>query len=266
MPALPPDYLDSVAMFVTPDEHGLRYSATGFFCRYRWGFRDAFDGLFLVTSAGAVREGLADVELACSRRRRKRPRWYPAAGEGGLALGTWITDPELDLAILRLDRERLAADRVRYRAFDANFRTLTTADLKKRRLGEGDDVRILGFTPAGQRRPLEPMVRRGIVARIQDRYRGRARTFLLDATIFEGNRGSPVIMRPQRGVDGRPLDQPPVNLIGIVSGALASDGPPLQLGDDGKTLLVQPNTGLVRVAPVDGLLNLLRSVARESGA
>ena len=266
MPAIPTDYLYSVAMFVTPDGDGLRYSGTGFFCRYRWGFQNAFDGLFLVTSAAAIREDLPDMELVCSRRRSKRPRWYPATGEGSLALGTWITDLELDLAILRLDRERLAADGVRYRGFDAEFRVLTIADLKKRRIGEGDDVRILGFPPALLGRPLEPMVRRGIVARIQDCYRGRSSTFLLDATICEGNRGSPVILRPERGVDGRPLDQPPVNLLGIVSGNLLSDGAPLSLEVEGRTLLVRPHTGLVRVVPVDALVGLLRSVAEESGA
>ena len=266
MPPLPPSYLDTVAIFATPDDEYLGYSATGFFCRHRSGFDNAFDGLFLVTSARAVDGNLANVSLLCWPRRGERPKRYRAPGAGGLALGTWVVAPELDLAVLHLDRERLAADAVRYRGFDADFRTLTTRDMKKRGIGEGDDVRILGFTPLGPSIPLRAMVRRGIIARVQDCYRRTSETFLLDATIVDGNRGSPVIMRLERGVDGRPLAQPTIQLVGVVSGYLPSRGTPLQVGDDGKTLLVQPHTGLVRVVPVNGLLELLETAAKRAGA
>ena len=266
MPPLPPSYLDTVAMFVTSSDECPRYSATGFFCRHRSGFEDAFDGLFLVTSATAVGANLADVSQLCCRRRDRHPTCYKATGAGGLALGTWVVASELDLAVLHLNRERLAADAVRYRGFDAEYRTLTTFDMKRRRIGEGDDVRILGFAPASPSIPLGAMVRRGIIARVQDCYRGRSDTFLLDATIVEGNRGSPVIMRLERGVDGRPLAQPTIRLVGVVSGYLPSRGVPLRVGGDGKTLLVQPHTGLVRVVPVNGLLELLETAAKRAGA
>lgn len=266
MPLLPARTLDTVAMVLTSRDGDFPYSATGFFCRYRPGIEDAGDGLFLVTSAGAAREDLADAHLLCYRRRGKRPRFYRASGEDGLALGTWVVDRKLDLAVLPLDRERLVADAVRYRAFDPEGGALTTSAMEKRRIGEGDDVRILGFAPvAGLHIPLYSMVRRGIVARIQDCYRGRSESFLLDATILRGNRGSPVIVRLEHGVNGHPLAAPPVKLIGIVSGHLPTRATPLRLGDDGKTLLVQPNTGLVRVVPVDGLLDLLETATERTG-
>ena len=266
MPLLPARYLDTVAMLLTSRDGDLRYSATGFFCRHRRGIEDDDDGLFLVTSARAAHEDPADANLLCYRRRGKRPWSYKATGEDGLALGTWVVGRKLDLAVLPLDRERLAAGAVRYRAFDPEGGALTTSAMEKRRIGEGDDVRILGFIPVGPSTPLEAMVRRGIIARVQDCYRGRSDTFLLDATIVEGNRGSPVIVRLERGVDGRPLAQPTIKLVGVVSGYLPSRGVPLRYGDDGKTLLVQPHTGLVRVVPVDGLLELLETAAKRAGA
>ena len=266
MPQLPPGYLDSVAMLVAPGDDWLRYSATGFFCRHRSGVGDGFDGTFLVTTAAAVGGNLADLVLVCRRRRGKRPRCYPATGEGGLALRTWITASEPGLAVLPLDRERLAADGVRFREFDADYSALSRYGMTERRLAEGDDVRILGFAPTGPSVPMATMVRKGMIARIRDCYHGRSDTFLLDATIAEGNRGSPVVVRLDRGVDGRPLLRPAIRLIGVVGGYLPSRDAPVRIADDGKTLLVQPNSGLVHATPVDGLLNLLETAARIAGA
>ena len=266
MPQLPPGYLDSVALFAAPEDGLLQYSATGFFCRHRTGVADSFDGLFLVTTAAAVGGNLADLTLLCRRRRGKRPRFYPATGEGGLGLGTWITESKRGLAMLLVDRERLAADGVRFREFDADYSALSANDMKERRLAEGDDVRILGFAPASPRIPLATMVRKGMIARIRDCYHGRSDTFLLDATIAEANRGSPVIVRLDRSADGRPLARPAIRLIGVVGGYLPSQNPPMRVGDDGKTLLVQPHTGLVQVIPVNDLLNLLETAARIAGA
>lgn len=264
MPSRLSRYLDTVAMFVRDQD--LQHLATGFFCRHRTRINDAFDGSFLVTCARAVGKDLRNTHLLCVRQHGKHARWYPATGEGGLALGSWISDPDRDLAVLHLDRERLAADSIRCREFDADYSALPTLEMRRRRIGEGDDVRILGFAPLGPTIPLQPLMRRGIIARVQDCYRGRSDTFLLDATIGDGSPGSPVIMLPERGVDGRRISQPSVKLVGVISGYLPSRAAPLRIGDDGKTLLVQPNTGLVRVVPVDGLLELLETAAKRAGA
>ena len=40
-------------------------------------------------------------------------------------------------------------------------------------------------------------MRHGIVARIQDWLRGDERTFLIDASVFPGNSGGPVVLKPE---------------------------------------------------------------------
>ena len=226
MPKLPPRYLDTVAMFEGYRDGKLRYAATGFFCRYFTGGAEGRTLLFLVTSARAVSGNLGDTTLVCRRRRGFRRTTYEADGRDGLALGNWLVDSELDVALLPLDPERLAAHAVRYQTFDVYGGALETWEMHRRGVGEGDDVLVLGFTPERRRfRPMT-MVRRGIIARIQDFYRQRSPTFLVDATIFAGNTGSPVVIRPARGRGGEPLTHPRIHLIGLVSNYLPNpEGP-----------------------------------------
>ena len=189
MPKLPPRYLDTVAIFEAYRHRKLHYAATGFFCRYFTGGAGGRTLLFLVTTARAVSGNLSDTRLVCRRRRGFRRTSYAAGGKGGLALGTWLVDAERDVAVLPLDPDRLSADAIRYQTFDVSGGALNSWQMGHRGIGEGDDVLLLGFTPERVRFRPVTMVRRGIIARIQDCYRGQSPTFLVDATIFAGNTG-----------------------------------------------------------------------------
>ena len=71
-------------------------------------------------------------------------------------------------------------------------------DLDRRPVTEGDEVFILGF-PSGHYDALKnwPVVRHGMVAQIQPLLRGDACTFLVDGSVFGGNSGGPVVIKPQ---------------------------------------------------------------------
>lgn len=261
MPKLSPRYLDTVAMFEARDDDSLRYAATAFFCRYFTGGADGRTLLFLVTSGRAVAGELEDTSLVCRRRRVFRRFTYPLDGQPGPARGDWLVDSERDVAVLPLDPERLAADRIRYETFDVWGGALEGWDLQRRGVGEGDEVLVLGFTPERLRSSPATMVRRGVIARIQDFYRGQSPTFLVDATTFAGNTGSPVVIRPARGRHGTPLSHPRFHLIGLVSGAMEDPEGPVRQDHDGGTVLVRVQTGLVRVVPADAIHRLVQRAA-----
>ena len=263
MPPLPPRYLNTVVMLAERRNDTWHYRATGFYYRDVTGGAEGRNLLFLVTSARAVRGDLDNTRVICRRRRGSRTVTYAADGSDGLALGGWLADPKLDVAFLPVDPERLAADGVRFETFEAWGGGLKREEMDRRRVGEGDDVLLLGFTPEQSRFAPVAMVRRGIIARIQDCYRGQSPTFLVEATIFTGNTGGPVVIWPERGRHGQPLNQPRLHLIGVVSETLPNPNEPVRLTHDGRSLGVRVHTGLVRVTPVDALRALVERAARE---
>ena len=86
-------------------------------------------------------------------------------------------------------------------------------------LNEGDEIFVVGF-PVGFQNDVKnwPAVRQGVVAQIQPYLRGAAQFFLVDASVFGGNSGGPVVTKPQpMGIKGtRWLESN--KLIGMVSG------------------------------------------------
>ena len=257
MPLLPSRQLDTVALFEEERTGRLHYAATGFFCRRRSLGKESRDELFLVTSAPAMRENLEGRVLIGRRRRRVPLLVESVTDKRGFARRKWLLDDERGLAVLPLDPEHLARTRLRFQAVPTATGVLTLSDMRKKRIGEGDDVLVLGFGPELAHLQPVPLVRRGIVARIQDCYQGLSDTFLVDATTFEGNRGSPVVMKPQRSAADRPRSDPAGKLIGVVAESLPDPWGPVKHHADDGTLRIQVNTGLVRVVPVDTLLRVL---------
>lgn len=77
---------------------------------------------------------------------------------------------------------------------------------------EGDGLFVLGF-PVGFYEDAKnwPTVRHCVVAQLQPYLVGRARTFLIDGSVFGGNSGGPVVTSPTRRLASH-------SLIGMVSG------------------------------------------------
>ena len=261
MPKLPSRYLDTLAMFEESHLDRLQYAATGFFCRYFTGGSQGRTLLFLVTSGRAVGGDLDRTSLICGRRRGFRMTSYPAESGGSLAQGGWLVDSERDVAMLPLDPERLKEDEIRCETFDLRDGCLEGWQLRKRGVGEGDDVLVLGFAPERLRLRPVTMVRKGIVARIQDFYGRRSSTFLVEATTFTGNTGSPVVIRPAHGKRGQPLTHPRPHLIGLVADSLPNPEGPFRHDEEGRAMLVRLHTGLVRVVPVDAIRRMVRMAA-----
>ena len=64
------------------------------------------------------------------------------------------------------------------------------------------------------------IVRQGIIARVQHWLKGHARTFMIDASIFPGNSGGPVFLKPEIvSIEGTKSNNRCV-LIGMVSSYL----------------------------------------------
>ncbi len=140
-----------------------------------------------------------------------------------------------------------------------------TAD-EKRRVVEGNGVFMLGFPMGlvGETRNY-PIVRHGVVARIQDYLRGDASTFLIDSLAFPGNSGGPVIVEPQRTAVRGTIATTHALLIGMVSRYIPYTDVAVSAQTKRARITFEENSGLAEIVPIDTIKEILtESIAGAS--
>lgn len=121
-------------------------------------------------------------------------------------------------------------------------------------VSEGDTAYVLGFPMelAGEDRNYV-VVRGGTIARIRDCLRNAAPSFLVDASVFPGNSGGPVVVRPEVVAVA---NTSPVNhalLIGIVAAYLPYQDVAISQQTQRPRVIFEENSALAVVYPVDAI-------------
>ncbi len=116
-------------------------------------------------------------------------------------------------------------------------------------LAEGEEIFFLGFPALGikMEKNIKPIVRAGIIAMIQE-----DKTFLIDATVFPGNSGSPVFLKPSI-MDFRTntLGQiRPAKFIGIINSYLSYHDVAISPQTKRPRIVFEENSGLANVYSV----------------
>lgn len=170
----------------------------------------------------------------------------------------WYAHPKADLAAIGIDADFLKQEKVSYSFFKSDFHSMILSEMTSYGVSEGDFIYVLGF-PMGivdlDRQYV--IARSGIIARLRDAQERRGLEYLVDASVFPGNSGGPVIYKPEIiSVEGTQSIAKP-SLIGIVSGYLSfKDNAVSQ--QTGKTRVVfEENSGLATVIPVDYALETI---------
>jgi len=117
---------------------------------------------------------------------------------------------------------------------------------------EGNGVFVLGFPMGlvGEQRNY-PIVRNGVIARIQDWHRRDAQSFLVDSTAFPGNSGGPVLLQPEAmGLEGTESIQRSL-LLGIVSTYITYADVAVSQQTGRPRVRFEENSGLAEVVPID---------------
>ena len=117
---------------------------------------------------------------------------------------------------------------------------------------EGEGVFVIGFPLGlvGDTRNY-PIVRYGVIARIQDWIRRHQDTFLIDVPAFPGNSGAPVVLKPETTAlaGTRPITQ--CLLVGVISKQLRSREVAVSERTGEPRIVFQEDTGLAEVVPVE---------------
>ena len=183
-----------------------------------------------------------------------------------LASGEWILHPKADVAVrairpnseLTLGRNDTDTD-----VFLGDRFTTFAAGVQ---LSEGDGVFIIGF-------PLDligkeqnyPIVRYGVVSRIQDWIRGDKNTFLIDVPAFPGNSGGPVIVKPEMAALPGTEQIRSALLAGVIrSNIRARDVAVSRQTGEARIVFVE-NTGLTEVVPIEKVREAAAMAAEALG-
>ena len=275
MALIPPAFLNSVVALGSPSSDGaIQYTATGFLYGYPTGQTDdnkeKLYRIYLVTNRHVF-------QRAFERNTVLQARFNKPVGAGanvyplplrnsdGSASWTVHPDPDVDVAVLRVNPNMLKQDGIEFSWFPSDTQTFTLDEAKTSEVSEGDGVFVLGFPlgEAGDERNYT-IVRQGIIARAQDWLRGAARTFLIDALIFPGNSGGPVLLKPEMASIQGTKSNNRCGLIGMVSGYLPYQEIAVSTQTERPRMIFEENSGLGIIVPHDQVQETVKIAADES--
>jgi S1-C subfamily serine protease len=165
----------------------------------------------------------------------------------------WTSNPAgKDVSVLSVNFDILRQRAVAVNFFAEDEMAADVSKLRDLKVAGGDGVFILGF-PMGliENWRNAVIIKSGIIARIEDVLIARSDAFLIDALVFPGNSGGPVVLRPEiTSISGTPA-QNRSYLIGMV----ISYQPYIDVGVSQQTqrprITFEENSGLASVLPTD---------------
>lgn len=268
MSLFPLHYLGKVVALGVRTESGeIEFSATGFLYTHRVTSRkDGKKGYvtFLVTNRHVVTEK-EGIQVRFNRPLGSPPEIYPirAKGKDGSSSWTMHPDKEVDVAVLSIDTDVLKSAGIEFSVFTSGM-TFARDDSKRNQVFEGNGVFLLGFPLGltGDDRNFA-IVRSGTFARIQDWLHGRSKTFLIDALVFPGNSGGPVITKPELVSYGGNA-QSRALLIGMVSWYLPYQEVAVSQQTGVRRIVFEENSGLAVVVPIDLIQETVELAVQKS--
>jgi len=169
----------------------------------------------------------------------------------------WVGHPKgsTDVAAISVPVSVLREEKRLFEYFKSEQHIATREMLRENEITEGDRVFVLGF-PMGLVDPARQYVicRGGVLARIRDFLEEKTTDFLVDATVFPGNSGGPVILCPSalaiRGT--KTIDK--ADLIGVVKSYVPYSDLAVSSQTRKPRIMFEENSGLAAVEPVDAIL------------
>jgi trypsin-like peptidase len=258
MALIPPFMLDCVVAIGFPDDAGnVAYVGTGFLYG-RFVAVDASTGLmeyriYLVTNRHVFESG-STMFLRFNPEGTLPAQVFdaPLADSNGKPFWVAHVDAEIDVGVIPLNVRLLKEANIQFAFFASDKHVLTHKDAANVGLAEGDGVFVLGFPMGnvGAERNYV-VVRQGVIARIRDSLSGAVKQFLVDATVFPGNSGGPVVTRPELAAISGTQPVHRCSLIGLVAGYLPYRDVAISQQTQRPRIIFEENSGLSAVVPID---------------
>lgn len=167
-------------------------------------------------------------------------------------------NPNIDIAAICINLDYFAKNDFVISHFILNDHSLTKNQMQSVGIAEGSFIYSLGFPMNLVDTIKTPICRMGCISRIQDLYLDNTRyTYIIDTQVFPGNSGGPVITRPElASIKGTPTHSR-ASLIGVVYAYIPYRETLISLQDHLPRNIVQENSGLALVHPVDCIIEIV---------
>lgn len=272
MALIPNFFLDCVVAIGFADSTGsVAYAGTGFLIGRPRGI-DTSTGaatysLFLATNRHVL-EGSSHAFLRFNPEAPHPAKVFPAQLVDHTAAPLWSAhpNPKIDVAVIGMNAELLKREGIKFHFFAEDKHLLTLVDAKPAGTSEGDGVFVLGFPMGnvGAERNYV-VVRQGAIARIGDTLSGAVDTFLMDATVFPGNSGGPVVTRPEIHSIAGTQSVGKASLLGVVSAYLPYQDIAVSQQTKRPRIIFEENSGLTTVIPIHRVLEAIDALdSRQS--
>lgn len=268
MALIPPFFLDCVvAIGRRASEDLVSWSASGFIYGHHVATEEGRSsyGIYLVTNRH-VFDGEQSSVLRFNPAGSDPAREFDMSLLNGDGERLWLAHPddEVDLAVAPISGEALDRENIQWNFFRSHQHVLDRLAANEKGISEGDGVFMLGFPMGivgGERNHV--IVRQGAIARIRDWLAGATKDFLVDAAVFPGNSGGPVVSRPEATAIEGTKAQTAAYLLGVVTGYLPYRDSAISMQTGRTRVVFEENSGLASVVPVD-YVNEVVAAHRES--
>jgi S1-C subfamily serine protease len=256
MALIPPFFTDCVVAIGTDVAEGeRRWIASGFLYGHpsSGGDKRVVDyHVYLVTNRHVL-AGLSKAYLRCNPQVDKRAREFDLSlfGENK---PLWFTHPDaqVDVAVMPINFDLLQESGMQVAYFQGDQHIATIDTMNALGVTEGDFAYVLGFPMGlvGEHRNAV-IVRSGTLARVRDLLARSSKIFLVDAFVFPGNSGGPVVLKPEAiAIEGTKPQVAPY-LIGVVQAYVPYQDVAVSAQTGRPRVIFEENAGLAAVHPVD---------------
>jgi S1-C subfamily serine protease len=269
MAFIPPIYIDSVVAIGTIVNGEQRWIGTGFL------FGDLHEktedgknnyNVYLVTNKHVL-NNLDLILVRFNPQTGQSAKDYPAPLKDGNGVLLWTghSDPEIDVAVLPVNINYVLAEGMKCSFFQVDKHVADTNELMNRGTSEGDSIYVLGF-PMGivSEDRQYVFVRGGIISRIKDLFESRSKDYVVDAFVFPGNSGGPVLSKPEIiGLEGTKSSNQS-SLIGIIKSYIPYTDVAISQQTNRPRIIFEENTGLSKVEPVDHIIATIEQAKKKN--
>ena len=265
MALLPPFFLDTVvAIGIGDDPKSRTWIGTGFLYGHRNKAAETYR-VWLMTNKHVLKD-LRSIYVKFNSAVDPHSTDYqvPLIAKNGKAKWIGHQDKNIDVAAISVPVKLLNDDKRRFQYIQSDNHISPRDKMRENQITEGDRVFVLGF-PMGLVDPARQYVicRGGVLARIRDYLDGHVKDFLVDATVFPGNSGGPVILCPSAlAIQGtKPIAK--ADLIGIVKSYVPYSDLAVSSQTRKPRIMFEENSGLAAVESVDAIIQTIDLAERR---
>jgi S1-C subfamily serine protease len=167
-------------------------------------------------------------------------------------------DPDIDIAVIYINIEFFRSRQLDVKEVIIDIHSLKRNEMESAGLSEGSFIYSLGFPMNLIDIKKTPICRMGCISRIRDLYSNhQKKSYIIDTQVFPGNSGGPVLSRPEViSIEGTPSHNR-CSIIGIVYAYIPYQETLISSQDNKPRSIVQENSGLALVHPVDYIFEVI---------